>query len=394
MDRTNDLTLPASTSWLADADAQAVCDAIRQGGHNIYFVGGCVRNAILGLPDSDVDMSTDAIPEKVMDLAKDAGLKAVPTGIEHGTVTIVSGGKGFEVTTFRRDVETDGRRAVVAFSDSMREDALRRDFTMNALYADARGRVIDPLGGLPDLLARHVRFIDDPQARIREDYLRILRYFRFSAWYADPHAGFEPEALAAIASNITGLETLSAERIGAEVKKLLAAPDPAPALAVMRQIGVLNTILPGSDDTWSSMVVHFETLLDAPPDWRLRLAAIGGADVAHRLRLAKVDAKHLELLKESAFGSQAIAEVAYRHGSDVARAVVILRACMSEQPPSLAVLESIREGAEARFPIRAVDLMPQYSGADLGQRLAYLERFWIDSGFKAARDALLRLPEP
>ena len=116
------------------------------------------------------------------------------------------------------------------------------------------------------------------------------------------------------------------------------------------------------------MVVHFETLLDAPPDWRLRLAAIGGADVAHRLRLAKVDAKHLELLKESAFGSQAIAEVAYRHGSDVARAVVILRACMSEQPPSLAVLESIREGAEARFPIRAVDLMPQYSGADLGQR--------------------------
>ena len=393
MDRTNDLTLPASTSWLADADAQAVCDAIQRGGHNIYFVGGCVRNALLGLPDSDVDMSTDALPEKVMELAGRAGLKAVPTGVDHGTVTIVSGGKGFEVTTFRRDVETDGRRAVVAFSDNMREDARRRDFTMNALYADAKGRVIDPIGGLTDLLARCVRFIENPEDRIREDYLRILRYFRFSAWYADTSAGFDPEALAAIASNVAGLETLSAERIGAEMKKLVAAPDPAPAIAAMRQTGVLNAILPGSDDAWLSMVVHFETLLDLPPDWRLRLAAIGGSDVTARLRLAKTDTRYLVLLKEAAFGAQTIAEVAYRHGVTVAKAIVILRACMSEQPPSLSVLETINQGSEARLPIRAVDLMPRYTGAALGQRLTNLERFWIESGFTATRDVLLRLPK-
>lgn len=154
MDRTYDVTLPASTRWLSDPDAQAVCDAVTDGGHAIYFVGGCVRNALLGVADSDVDMSTNALPERVMALAARAGLKAVPTGVEHGTVTVVSGGKGFEVTTFRRDVETDGRRAVVAFSDSILDDALRRDFTMNALYADAHGRVIDPLEGLVDLRAR------------------------------------------------------------------------------------------------------------------------------------------------------------------------------------------------------------------------------------------------
>ncbi|MGY9039283.1 MAG: CCA tRNA nucleotidyltransferase, partial [Rhodobacterales bacterium] len=193
MDRTYDVTLPASTRWLVDPDAQAVCDAVKDGGHVIYFVGGCVRNALLGVADSDVDMSTNALPERVMALAARAGLKAVPTGVEHGTVTVVSGGKGFEVTTFRRDVETDGRRAVVAFSDSIIDDALRRDFTMNALYADAQGRVIDPLESLPDLRARRVRFIEDAAQRIREDYLRTLRYFRFCAWYADPAEGFSPD---------------------------------------------------------------------------------------------------------------------------------------------------------------------------------------------------------
>jgi len=179
MVRTYDITLPADTSWLADADAQAVAHAIKAGGHRIYFVGGCVRNALLGLPDSDVDMSTDALPERVMALARQARLKAVPTGVEHGTVTVVSGGKGFEVTTFRRDVDTDGRRAVVAFSDNIDDDARRRDFTMNPLDADAEGPVIDPLDGMADLRARRVRFIEDANARIREDYLRTLRFFRF-----------------------------------------------------------------------------------------------------------------------------------------------------------------------------------------------------------------------
>ena len=393
MDRTYDVTLPASTRWLADPDAQAVCNAVTDGGHVIYFVGGCVRNALLGVADSDVDMSTNALPERVMALAARAGLKAVPTGVEHGTVTVVSGGKGFEVTTFRRDVETDGRRAVVAFSDNIIDDALRRDFTMNALYADAQGRVIDPLEGLPDLQARRIRFIEDAAQRIREDYLRTLRYFRFCAWYADPAEGFNPDALAAIAAHTDGLESLSAERIGAELAKLLAAPDPAPAVAAMRQTGVLGVILPGSDDRWLAMVVHFEHLLQLAPDWRTRLAAVGGEDVDQRLRLSKADAKYLHRLREAAFGAETVAAIAYLDGGDIARAVVILRACLSEAPPDPAVLEDILQAENAVFPVKAADLMPRYRGPELGKRLAALKALWIASGFAATRDSLLDTPE-
>lgn len=393
MDRPHDLTLPASTSWLADADAQAVCDAVQAGGHRIYFVGGCVRNALMGLPDSDVDMSTDALPERVMALADRSGLKAVPTGIAHGTVTVVSGGKGFEVTTFRRDVETDGRRAVVAFSDSIDDDARRRDFTMNALYADPDGRVIDPLEGLPDLRARRVRFIEDADARIREDYLRTLRYFRFCAWYADPDQGFDPDALAAISANTDGLETLSAERIGSELQKLLAAPDPAPAVAAMRQTGVLPVILPGSDDRWLGMLIHFEGDLGLAPHWNVRLAGLGGGNVAERLRLSKADSNTLAILREAAFGGQTLAEVAYRHGVGIGQGVMLLRACLAETPPEASMLETINFAAHAVFPLRGADLMPAYSGPDLGQRLKQLEARWIASGFTATRENLLNTPD-
>jgi tRNA nucleotidyltransferase/poly(A) polymerase len=393
MDRTYDLTLPGDTSWLADSDAQAVCEAVEAGGHRIYFVGGCVRNALLGVPDSDVDMSTDALPERVIALAARAGLKAVPTGVEHGTVTVVSGGKPFEVTTFRRDVETDGRRAVVAFSDNIDDDARRRDFTMNALYADASGRIIDPLEGMADLRARRVRFIEDADARIREDYLRTLRYFRFCAWYADPNTGFDPDALSAIASNTDGLETLSAERVGAEMKKLLLAPDPAPSLAVMRQTGVLPTVLPGSDDRWVGMLVHFEQLAGLSINWLWRLAALGGDDVAERLKLSKADARELERLRIAAYEGPGLAEIAYRNGEGIAQGALLLRACMAETPPDLPMLETIHHATQAVFPIKAGDLMPDYSGPTLGKRLKQLETVWIASDFTADPATLLNTPD-
>ena len=382
--------IPTTTRWLHDADAQQVCRVVQDGGHRIYFVGGCVRDALLGLPDSDVDLSTDATSETVMALAKAAGVKAVPTGIEHGTVTLVSGGKPFEITTFRRDVETDGRRAVVAFSTDIAEDARRRDFTMNALYATPEGRVIDPLGGLPDLYARRLRFIEDAGQRIREDYLRTLRYFRFMAWYGDPEAGPEPEALDAIASNLDGLETLSAERVGQEFKKLLRAPDPAPALALMRQTGALPVLLPGSDDRWLSMLVHFEQMLGLEPDWLVRLAALGGEALADRLRLSKAEAKRLTLLQEQGFAGPPLAELAYRHGAGIARGAAMLRGAMAEQMPETTVLETISNAATARFPVMAKDLMPAFKGPALGQELARLEQIWINSGFTQTRAELLR----
>nr|MBA3325662.1 CCA tRNA nucleotidyltransferase [Paracoccaceae bacterium] len=233
--------------WLGAPGPRAVCALLERAGRQAFFVGGCVRNALLGREATDVDVATDAHPEEVMRLAGAAGMKAVPTGIAHGTVTLAVEGGPVQVTTFRRDVATDGRRAVVAFADDIAEDAARRDLTMNALYARPDGTVVDPLGGLGDLRAGRVRFVGDAAARIAEDYLRILRFFRFHAWYGDPEAGIDAEGLAACAAARDGLTLLSRERIGAELAKLLAAPDPAPAAAAMAASGVLACVLPGAD---------------------------------------------------------------------------------------------------------------------------------------------------
>ena len=235
-----------AAAFLTDPALQSVLSMLETGGHRALIVGGAVRNALLDQPVGDVDIATDAPPERVAQLARAAGLKPVPTGIEHGTVTVVAQGTPFEVTTFRRDVETDGRNATVAFSDRLEDDAARRDFTMNALYADASGAVLDPARGLPDLQSRTLRFVGTPADRIREDYLRILRFFRFLAWYAD-HAA--PGTIEAITAERDGLPRVSAERIGAEMRKLLAAPDPAPALALMAETGVLSQVLPQADPT-------------------------------------------------------------------------------------------------------------------------------------------------
>ncbi|MFZ1479437.1 MAG: CCA tRNA nucleotidyltransferase, partial [Paracoccaceae bacterium] len=250
--------MKVSGQWLERAETQKVCSALRDAGWQALPVGGCVRNALLGVPVADVDIATDARPETVSDLAKKAGFKVVPTGIEHGTVTVIAGGVPYEITTFRRDVETDGRRAVVAFSDRLEDDAARRDFTMNALYALPDGTVIDPLGGIADLKARRVRFVGDAGTRIREDYLRILRFFRFHAWYGDSGAGLDADGLAACAELSAGIETLSSERLGAEMRKLLAAADPAPAVAAMAQAGVLRQVLPGADHRALAPLVHLE----------------------------------------------------------------------------------------------------------------------------------------
>lgn len=383
------MMIPAGTSWLTDPRARAVCDAVRAGAFEIYFVGGCVRNALLNLQDSDVDMSTNARPEDVMRLAGDAGLKAIPTGIDHGTITVIADGEPFEVTTFRRDVATDGRRAVVAFSDDIAEDARRRDFTMNALYATIDGEVVDPLGGLPDLLARRIRFIEDPGARIREDYLRILRFFRFSAWYAADQTGFDPDALAGIAANLDGLETLSAERVGQEMAKLLSAVDPAPSIATMRQVGALGIVLPGADDRWLAPLIHLEGVVSLIPDWRARLAIIGGDAPEHRLRLSRSDARAVTTFRTLSFGATPLPEVAYRNGADVARQVFAMRAAISEQPPDIASLEPVQAAADAKFPISAADLIPAFQGRALGEKLRELEQRWIASGFTLTADDLL-----
>lgn len=394
MDRDVTKITAKDAPWLMEPSARAVCDAIMMGGHQIYYVGGCVRNALLGAPVSDVDMSTSATPNQVIELATAAGLRPVPTGIDHGTITVVADGTPYEVTTFRRDVETDGRRAVVAFSDNIYDDARRRDFTMNALYADVDGAVIDPLDGMADLRMRRVRFIDDAAQRIREDYLRILRYFRFQAWYGDEHAGHDAEALAAISSHLSGLETLSAERVGAEMRKLFAAQDPVMALSAMARTGVLRVILPGADARFVQLMVHGEGMLGLAPDWIGRLVALGGKGVCKRLRLSNAEQRRYDIIQAAAYGEKALLETAFEEGAANATQAYLIQCALAETPPDPARITTLTHAAAQVFPVVANDLMPGFIGPALGARLAQLKAAWIASGFTLTKAALLALPAP
>lgn len=376
-----------SDAWVARPETQAVFDALESVGYNAYFVGGCVRNALMRVAVSDIDIATDATPDQTLESAKAANLRAIPTGYDHGTITVLSGSIPHEVTTFRRDIETDGRHARVAYSREIAEDAARRDFTMNALYAMRDGTVIDPLGGLPDLKAGRVRFIGEAEERIREDYLRSLRFFRFQAWYGDPVEGLDPDALAAISENLLGLETVSKERITAELLKLLSAADPAMAVAGMRQTGALGLILPSADDRALAPLIHLED--NIPPDPIRRLAALGGDGILSQLRLSKVQATTLTTLRDAVASAQSPAELGYRLGDSMARDVVLLRAALLEIPLSPHDLASARDGASQEFPICAADLMPTFTGPALGQMLTDLKNRWIASGFTLTRDDLL-----
>ena len=364
-----------SAPFLTDPALLAVLDAIAAGGHRVLLVGGAVRNALLGEPIGDVDLSTEARPERVVELALAAGLKPVPTGIEHGTITVVSGGTGFEVTTFRRDVETDGRRAVVAFADSIEEDAQRRDFTMNALYATRRGEVIDPVGGLEDLAARRLRFVGLPEARIREDYLRILRFFRFHAWYGREA---EPQALAACAALAGGLDGISKERIGAEMRKLLAAPDPCAALTLMTGTGILARVLPGADAAQMSALIAAEG--ETPPGWPRRLALLGAKDPAEALRLSRAEAGVQAQLAGALAGNWSLNEAGYRLGAALATDIALIRAARGDHLPE-GWTAQIARAASARLPIAAADLMPDLQGPELGRGLRAAEALWIAGRF-------------
>lgn len=371
-------------AWLHAAAPQDVLHLIAAAGYQAYVVGGCVRNALIGVPVTDIDIATDARPETVMLIAEKAGLRAVPTGIEHGTVTLVADGQGFEVTTFRSDVETHGRHATVAFSSDLREDATRRDFTMNALYARADGTVLDPLGGLPDLHARRVRFVGDATARIREDYLRILRFFRFHAQYGDPAQGLDPDALAACSAGVEGLDRLSHERIGAEMRKLLSATDPAPAVGAMAQCGALAHILPGAQPDALAVLVHLEAGI--APDWLRRLLVLGGQ--TDHLRLTRREARDLDKMRAALAKMTPAEEMAYRLGEGIARNVVLARAALFETPLPADLHDSITRGAAARFPLRAQDL-PHLQGPELGAQLRALEERWIASNFTLSKAELL-----
>jgi poly(A) polymerase len=376
-------------AWLTARGTQTVLALLNDAGHAAYAVGGCVRNALFDQPVADVDIATDARPPRVVELAEAAGLKAVPTGIDHGTVTLVVDETGYEVTTFRKDVETDGRRAVVAYADTLDEDAHRRDFTINALYAAADGTLSDPLGGLADIHARRVRFIDDAGDRIREDYLRILRFFRFHAWYGHPHSGVDAETLAACAELADGIDILSRERIGTEMTKLLAAPDPAPSVAAMAATGILARVLPGAQAAGLPVLVHMEGLLGEAPDWVRRLVCLGPEDAEAALRLSRADARRAAALREALERGVTPEEVAYRQGAAAGLNAALLASAAQATPPPEGLRAALARAEAAVCPVAAADLMPTLKGAALGLRLTEIEQRWIDSGFSLDRAALL-----
>ena len=285
--------------WLHSAPIRKVFAALKAGNAEARIVGGAVRDAIIGRPVREIDIATTALPEEVMRLASEARLGAHPTGIDHGTVTVVADGMPFEVTTLRRDIETDGRHAVVTFTTVWQEDAARRDFTINALYCREDGTLYDPVGGLDDLRKRRVRFIGDPETRIREDYLRILRFFRFSAAYGNGQ--LDPAGLAAAVALKHGLSQLSPERIRAEILKLLAARNAAEVVSAMQDSGVLQLAIPATAHPERlARLQAIERALGQPPDALARLAALAidepseAKSLAQHLRLSNAEAEALQ----------------------------------------------------------------------------------------------------
>ncbi|SEA89536.1 CCA tRNA nucleotidyltransferase [Rubrimonas cliftonensis] len=376
-------------SWLAEPATRAVLAALAPG--RPLFVGGCVRDALMGREAQDVDLCVACLPERTIQLLEKAGLKAVPTGLEHGTVTAVAGGRGFETTTLRRDVATDGRRAEVAFTEDVAEDAARRDFTMNALYADADGLVLDPLGGMADLRAGRVRFIGDAATRITEDYLRILRFFRFTAQHG--RAGVDAAGVAACAAAKGGLARLSRERVGHEMRRLLGAPDPVAALDAMAAAGVLQEVAPGADAAALARLVAAERAAGAAPDWPRRAAAVLAArGDPPDWRLSRAELARLSAIGRALASREGPAARAHRFGADAARDAALIEAARAGGPPPPDLEAALALGAAAEPPVTAADLMQAgfRPGPELGEALARLREAWIEGGFAEDREALLR----
>ena len=401
---------PISPSWLSGEGTQAVMaalDAARPGGSR--FVGGCVRNVFRGTTqdDDDIDIATQLEPPATMAAMEAAGIRALPTGIDHGTITAIYKGRPFEITTLRRDVETDGRRAVVAFTEDWAEDAARRDFRLNALYADLNGRVFEPIAeGVADALSGRVIFIGDADERLREDYLRILRFFRFNAWYGET---IDPDGLAACSRQMQGLDKIAAERIWKELKKLLAAPDPSAAVLAMEESGVLEQVLPGAEAGGLVALCEAEKRAGLGADPMRRVMALlprRGREVdamAARLKLSNEEHRRLSAWASAGMdhveglAPQDLHAAIYAYGPEAVADRAVLEAAQTERIDALAArLDAITGWKRPVFPVGGDDAMAAgLSGPEVGQALRRAEAAWIDSDFTLGRaDLLTRLKRP
>lgn len=380
------MTERLTATWMARADLAQLVAVLGPG--NARYVGGAVRDTLLGLAVKDIDIATPLVPAEVVARLDTNGIRSVPTGIEHGTVTAILGGGPVEITTLRHDVSTDGRRATVAFASEWQDDAARRDFTINALYADpASGEVFDYFGGLADLAARRLRFIGDARQRIREDHLRILRYFRFQARFGSQPADAEAEsACADLAATLKGL---SRERVGMEMMNLLGLPDPAATLARMAELGVLAEVLPEADPAALAALVAEEARQATAPDALRRLAALLPADaalaeqVASRFRLSGAQKKRLALAAGRDGAPADARALAYRLGMDAALDRLLLVGADTAPLSGWAI---------PAFPLKGGEVVARGIGAgpEVARVMRTVEARWIAEGFPdAARVATL-----
>lgn len=385
-------------AWLGTA--ASLLDVLDGRGGSTRVVGGIVRDTLLGLNRSttDIDMATVLEPQEVTDRAVAAGLAVYPTGVEHGTVTVVAGEISVEVTTLREDVETFGRHARVVFGTDWNADARRRDFTMNALYAGPDGELFDPLGGLEDCLARRVRFIGDADARIAEDRLRVYRYFRFCATHGEER--FEDEALAACERAAGDLNQLAAERIGAEMLKLLDAPGCAATIRKMTEIAVLDAALISPQA--HRALVALETTHDGNAHSRMGILVASGVSITtlkQLWRLSNAVCKAVKNLVAAAdlASSEKLRELAYRYPDLTDQALAVAGALAGWPSQKLTALwNDVSDVVPGVFPLSGEDLLQQgVEGKAVGEWLRRLEEDWIESRFSLGRQALLdrvRLP--
>jgi poly(A) polymerase len=387
---------------------RAAFAALTADGAPARFVGGCVRDAVLGRPVKDVDIATPEPPERVVALLRTAGIKVVPTGIDHGTVTAVSGGVPYEITTLRRDVETYGRRAKVAFTDDWAADAARRDFTINALFADPDGTLYDPTGGLADLERHRVRFVGDARTRIEEDVLRLLRFFRFHAWYGKAPA--DREALAACRALAGRLPTLSAERVWAELKRLLEAPDPVAAIELMVEHGIAAHVLPGTLDVARlGRLVGIEAglaLLGDPIRRLASLLAVGSdeaAALAERLKFANLERDRVvEMIarrgavRPGREPGKTARRAIYEMGCETYRDIVLASwSAAADASPGhrgwRALWRAADDWTPPGLPVTGADVLALGvpKGPRIGKLLREVEAWWIDRDFHPSRAACL-----
>jgi len=401
--------------WLKRSSVKTVFELLDGDTGQTKAVGGIVRNTILGDGNGDVDMASTFTPNEILDRAEKAGIKAIPTGIEHGTVTLVVDGETIEVTSLRKDVKTDGRHAVVEFGGDWKDDAKRRDFTFNALYVGPDGELLDPLGGLDDCLKREVRFIGDSKQRIREDYLRILRFYRFFATYGSGRP--EADGLRATVGLKSGLGKLSPERIWQELKKLLSANDPSRALLWMRTTGVLATVLP-EGEKWGIDAIHglvsAEEQLAWPINPMLRLKSIVPpmpdklAELGKRLRLSNAEIDELQKwamvdgLNAQMSDQELKALIYWGDQSAIVSALQLSLASMRQKSSEsieaaqraagyLRLLEVAQIWELPVFPVKGQDLLDngREAGPKLGDELKLLETKWVESGFGLSKEQLM-----